>query len=317
MISKIFHRLRPQLGGRGLTLLAAAAAYMSGWTSFSTLAAAAPESIELPAGSPTLHQESTPPEWELPDADNHLRSTLPEMTDSDDLLLPDLRTLPPYDLQIEILPGGIRELRLSNTIWNSGLGALELEGEIEPAARKTRVTQNILSQSGASLEYLVGEFIWHSSHDHWHFGGFSIYELWSLTPDGGLEAVIRSSDKISYCLIDTDVIDRQNEAFSPRRRYYGCGRTLQGLSAGWGDTYKSHLDGQSISLLGVEDGRYALKSIANPDGILLETNANNNAALHFLEISGKQVNLIDSRIFIRLFCQKTEPEVVEKNLCKL
>ncbi len=59
------------------------------------------------------------------------------------LMLPDLRTLPPSDLEIVVLPDGSRELRLSNTIWNSGAGALELEGEINPRTRMTRVVQNV------------------------------------------------------------------------------------------------------------------------------------------------------------------------------
>ena len=48
-------------------------------------------------------------------------------------MLPDLRTLPPSDLEIVILPDGARELRLSNTIWNSGAGAPELEVKLTRA----------------------------------------------------------------------------------------------------------------------------------------------------------------------------------------
>lgn len=317
MIPQIFHGLRPKVGKLGLALLGAAAASLGGWTLFCAQAAAAPASVELSTGASAQHHESELPGWEFSEPDEPLPHKLPGTADGGGWLLPDLRTLPPYDLQIEILPGGARELRLSNTIWNSGLGALELEGEFNSTNRKTRVTQNIFTPPGDQLEHTVGEFIWHPTHDHWHFAGLSIYELWSLTPDGGLESLISSSDKVSYCLIDTDVIDRQNEFFSPRRRYYGCGRTQQGLSAGWGDTYKSHLDGQSITLIGVEDGSYALKSIANPDRLLVEANYTNNVALLFLEVSGEQVKLIDSRIFTRLYCQKIKSGAIEENLCKL
>ncbi len=202
------------------------------------------------------------------------------------LMLPDLRTLPPSDLEIVILPDGSRELRLSNTIWNSGAGALELEGEINPRTRMTRVVQNVHARAGAELAHLVGEFVWHPTHDHWHFAGFSIYELWTLAPSGVLDEIVSSSDKVSYCVIDTDIIDRQNQSFEPRRGYYGCGRALQGLSAGWGDTYKSFLDGQEIHLAGVEDGFYALKSTTNPDASLLEANYSNNAAAALSEHSG-------------------------------
>ena len=208
------------------------------------------------------------------------------------LLLPDLRTLPPYDLKIVALPDGSRELRLSNTIWNSGAGALELEGIHDRRALQTQVIQHVDARVGARLAYPVGEFIFHPTHEHWHFEQFSIYQLWALTPRGELDRPVSSSDKISYCLIDTDIIEPDNPAYQPRRIYYGCGRAFQGLSAGWGDTYKSHLDGQSIQLSGVKDGFYALVSTANPDGILLEADTSNNTAVLYLEIRGESLALL-------------------------
>ena len=112
--------------------------------------------------------------------------------------------------------------------------------------------------------------VWHPTHDHWHLAGFSIYELWTLAPSGTLlDEIISSSDKVSYCVIDTDIINSQNPNFAPRRGYYGCGKALQGLSAGWGDADKSFLDGQEIHLAGAGDGFYALKSTTNPDASLL------------------------------------------------
>jgi len=216
---------------------------------------------------------------------------LPSVSDPR-LLLPDLRTLPPYDLKIVALPDGSRELRLSNTIWNSGAGALELEGIHDRRALQTQVIQHVDARVGARLAYPVGEFIFHPTHEHWHFEQFSIYQLWALTPRGELDRPVSSSDKISYCLIDTDIIEPDNPAYQPRRIYYGCGRAFQGLSAGWGDTYKSHLDGQSIRLSGVKDGFYALVSTANPDGILLEADTSNNTAVLYLEIRGESLALL-------------------------
>jgi len=235
----------------------------------------------------------TPPDPESPAANIPGQFNTRSPAISSRLMLPDLRTLPPDDLEIVILPDGSRELRLSNTIWNSGAGALELEGETNPHTRMTRVVQIVHVRAGAELAHLVGEFVWHPTHDHWHFAGFSIYELWTLGSSGMLAEIVSSSGKVSYCLIDTDVIDRQNQSFEPRRGYYGCGRGLQGLSAGWGDTYKSFLDGQEIHLAGIEDGFYALKSTTNPDLSLLEANYHNNAAVLYLNIQGTRLELID------------------------
>jgi hypothetical protein len=134
--------------------------------------------------------------------------------------------------------------------------------------------------------------------------GFALYRLWSLTLNGGLDRVVSSSDKLSYCLMDTDVIDRQNSGYLPRRRYYECDRSQQGLSAGWGDKYKSYLDGQSLDLSGVRDGYYALESAANPDGVLLETNTGNNSAMVTVEIRGRVVTVVPEEELSERRCEE-------------
>jgi len=205
------------------------------------------------------------------------------------LLLPDLRTLPPYDLEIETMPGGGRELRLSNILWNSGEGPVELLGVLNPATRRTQVYQHIYDADENRYKYLVGEFVYHPTHDHWHTEEFALYQLWSLAPNGNLEQVLASSDKLSYCVMDTDVIARHLEFFSAALNYTGCNRTLQGLSVGWGDEYISTLDGQSLDLSGVPDGYYALQSTSNPNAAIIESNYGNNSALVYVEIRGERV----------------------------
>lgn len=233
------------------------------------------------------------------------------------LLLPDLRTMPPHDLDIVTLADGSRELRLSNTVWNDGAGPLELEGAFNPVTQSTRVVQHVYQPAGTQISSLVGEFTWHETHDHWHFEKFSLYELWTLTPAGGLDVLVSSSDKVSYCVIDTEVIESQMEGFSPLKRYGGCGHTLQGLSVGWGDTYKSYLDGQSIQLGAVEDGFYALKSTANPDGILVEADYDNNTALIYLDIRGEEIALIDLNGYIRRTCQQAGWWTMQGIACRM
>lgn len=202
------------------------------------------------------------------------------------LALPDLRTMPLKDLYIQSLSGGRRLLRLENTVWNSGQGPLELSGEFNPTAQRTRVTQHIYTGEGDPCDVLVGEFVWHSTHAHWHFDELTLYELWTITPDLRLGEVVSSSEKISYCMRDTDVIAAGHPRFSPRRGYWGCDQHHQGLSVGWGDTYKSTFDGQSLDITRLPYGFYALTSTANPNGAILEEREGNNTARVYLEIMG-------------------------------
>jgi hypothetical protein len=205
------------------------------------------------------------------------------------LLWPDLRTLPPSDFEIRNLSRGRRMLRLANTVWNSGQGPLELMGKLNPVTQQTRVQQRLYAEDGAVDAYDVGEFVWHPGHDHWHFEDFAVYQLWSLTPHGELERVVASSIKLSYCLIDTDVANSAHPGFDPRRHYQGCGRTLQGLSIGWGDQYDSFLEGQSLDITGLPDGVYGLVSQVNPGRRLLEADYTNNSAVIYLRLLGDEV----------------------------
>ena len=255
----------------------------------------------------TLPSQAIQPVYLQPipvDSAIEIPADLDEPGASSALSLPDLRTLPPTDLRIAPLAGGKRELRLSNTIWNSGQGPLELSGEINPVTSRTRVHQRITTSNGSLLEVFVGEFIWHPGHDHWHFEDFTLYELWSLQPNGGLDYVVVSSDKLSYCVIDTDPVDRENPAFSPLRNYFDCGQSLQGLSAGWGDTYKSHLDGQALDITHIPDGNYALVSSVNPGTILLEADHNNNRAVVLLEIRGNRLKVVTPEEIRRVNCRE-------------
>jgi len=220
------------------------------------------------------------------------------------MYLPDLQTLPLADLRIQLLAGGRRFLRLENTIWNSGQGPLELVGEFNAATSQTRVRQLIYTANDDRREILVGEFVWHPTHDHWHFDEFTLYELWTVTPDYHLGQVVASSDKLSYCVVDTDVVDPNHPGVSRRQIYAGCGRRLQGLSVGWGDTYKSTIDGQALDLTGIPDGFYALTSTVNPNAVIVEENYSNNSTLVYLEILGDRISLLTLRQIRRAECDE-------------
>ena len=208
-------------------------------------------------------------------------------------LLPDLRTVPPTDLTIEFASGGRRLIRLANLVWNSGAGALELVGALNPSTQQTIVVQQ-LSQSNSDehREYVVGEFVYHPTHGHFHLEEFALYQIWSLTPDGELHSLVASGSKLSYCLMETNVIDRDNPNFTRRRTHTECGQDAQGILPGWGDRYNAELDGQTIDVTHLPNGRYALMSTANPTGALLESDYTNNTGVVLIELRNTRVTVL-------------------------
>ena len=66
-------------------------------------------------------------------------------------------------------------------------------------------------------------------------------------------------------------------------------RERQGISPGWGDTYGASVRGHELNIEAVPDARYALRSTADPENRILESDATNNAAVRYLEIEGTEV----------------------------
>jgi hypothetical protein len=108
-------------------------------------------------------------------------------------------------------------------------------------------------------------FEFHPCHGHYHFKGFASSRLLDLE---GSE--LRTGMKVSFCLLDSIRWERGARA----GRRYNCG--TQGIQAGWGDVYDSGLPGQWIEIGDLPPGDYQLELAVNPDGILAETNYDNN-----------------------------------------
>jgi len=108
-------------------------------------------------------------------------------------------------------------------------------------------------------------FEYHPCHGHYHFKGFASSRLLDLE---GNE--LRSGRKVSFCLLDNIRWDRGARTI----RRFNCGS--QGIQAGWGDVYDSGLPGQWIEIGDLPGGDYQLELTVNPDGILSETNYDNN-----------------------------------------
>jgi hypothetical protein len=207
-------------------------------------------------------------------------------------LLPDLQSLPPTDLKIERLSDGGRQLRLTNVVWNSGDGPLELMGQADEASEQMVVYQRITYSDGSTVGRLVGAFVWHPTHAHFHFENFAQYEIWSVTPQRELHTRLTATDKVSWCVIESNIVDRGVENFAPYRAHTTCDQEIQGLQPGWGDRYGSHLPGQSIDISWLPDGVYALRTVANPGAAIIERSYTNNVATLLLEIAGDRVSVL-------------------------
>lgn len=205
-------------------------------------------------------------------------------------LQPNLTPLPAKDLKLEVRSDGSTYLHFSATNWNKGSGPLELiAGEIDSVNKKRNVYQRIYSNGGGFRDVLAGSFVWHEGHGHFHFEGFAKYILQPVNAPGASE---RISSKTTFCIIDTDRIDIRLTGASKFAVYTTCNSDKQGMSVGWGDTYKYYLSGQEINITGLPDGDYNLIIEVDPKNLLLETNDSDNTSTVLIRIQNGRVKIV-------------------------
>ncbi len=192
-----------------------------------------------------------------------------EIADTDpDEMLPDLVPMPAADLTL--MEGEDGELRLlfSTTYLNQGRGTLELRAD--PKTKGIRadidrdVLQRIYMKDGSYRDKVVGNFLWHQEHLHYHYQDFIVYDL--TVEDGeNLEDLSGILQKSTFCLRDISRILSPVEGKKEEATYKICGKELQGVSVGWGDTYYYNYPDQALNIESLPSGTYRLTFIANPE----------------------------------------------------
>jgi hypothetical protein len=176
-------------------------------------------------------------------------------------------------------------LGFESAAGNVGKGPLVVDGSrdsrrqprmrlVQRIERSDRSTRTVALR--AKLQYVSSP-----THSHWHLLGFMRYEL--RTAAGRR---VRRDRKTGFCLGDRYPLSI-TLAGSPQSALYKdeCGRTdpdllklREGISVGWGDDYKPHLEGQEFDVTTLTEGRYVLVHRVNPERVLRESDYSDNAS---------------------------------------
>jgi hypothetical protein len=107
------------------------------------------------------------------------------------------------------------------------------------------------------------------------------YFLREVTSDDGVGGVVAATQKVAYCLVDTQKAPSPPPGTPATAQYGGvypaCGQ-IMGISVGWLDLYSFQLANQSIVLTGVSSGTYWLEMVADPLNRLAESDETNNSS---------------------------------------
>ncbi len=259
----------------------------------------------------------------------------PRATDEVRDLLPDLVTLAPTDLRIEIPDSGgvgvfmivppevrrlseafgargcgleehldhghLRCLRFSNSVGNIGQGPLEIRLPVAAEAQEGRFVQRVYATDGSVRDVDGGAAEFHPYHAHWHNAAanrYAVFRYDQATATRGEEVGVGT--KAGVCLANVGLVDlglpytqapRWNgtECFAPVAEDNDW---AMGLASNWYDEYPWVLSDQYVDVTGVEDGVYALCSIVNQDGTLVESDAGNNEACAVFRLTGDAVEVL-------------------------
>lgn len=184
-------------------------------------------------------------------------------------------------------------LGFRSAVRNLGRGPLNVTARRPGTATPTMSVDQVIERSDAphALVEAVGRlrYVRSPDHEHWHLLGFERYEL---RRQAGRAAVV-TDRKTGFCLGDRYRVRGRRLPARPASPVYtercGLGRThllalTQGISVGYGDDYEPTLEGQSLRLTGLPDGRYVLVHRVNVDRALRESKYGNNAASMLVEL---------------------------------
>lgn len=223
--------------------------------------------------------------------------------------LPDLQAMLPTDLRIDKETGN-KQLRFSITFVNSGYGPMELRSQTDQSSGDFSVQQYLFGQDQMMVVDLEGAFTYSQSHGHTHWENFALYEIWTVTPAGELDQVMVAEDKVGFCLLDLDTVSgvwlsknvRYELDILENPEYTGCGNTRQGISAGWVDTYESHLAGQALDIEGLNNGVYALRSTLDPVSVFHEADSENNSAVIYFVLHDNEICVMGEEFSLLNLC---------------
>lgn len=202
-----------------------------------------------------------------------------------ELVCPNLRMAPPFDLRPKRTPSGRLLLRMGNRIVNVGPGAAELRGRRVSAdemqarqivARRDPAAGRVSLDTGARV---VWKYVDRRRGSYWKMADAARFELWSIDPTTGARAaLVRVGPKLVYCLRD---LFRRVGTRTGRLVYPACSedraqRTVTlGISTDWADGYPFRYPENWIDVTGLA-GCFVVVHRADPLNRIAETDEADN-----------------------------------------
>ncbi len=157
------------------------------------------------------------------------------------------------------------------------------------------VLQRVYRSDETSRDKVVGNFMWHQEHLHYHFADFVEYDLEAVdAPQAPDLSGVRV--KSTFCVRDVSLVEGDFPNRPEEAAYTICGKERQGISVGWGDTYFYSYPDQRLNVTDLTSGTYRLSFTVNPAERFDEVSfANNKSSIVFrLNQATKKVEVLET-----------------------
>lgn len=218
--------------------------------------------------------------------------------------------------------GARKCMRFGNGVGNPGDGPMQIrlslqEGALALGDAGGRFVQEVRRADGGLDSHEVGPAVFHPSHEHWHYDGFALFELYAVDPATGLRGELaRSHHKSGFCFLDWDEMREGTTVPADQERAEtdclvpGLGAAFSGsteppawtngISRGWYDFYEPELTDQYVDIDGLPAGLYELVATADPEHTLAELDPTDNQSSLLLRIAGDDVQVVEERGHFRV-----------------
>jgi Lysyl oxidase len=203
-------------------------------------------------------------------------------------ILPDLvadAPIPSKAPEVYVDGSGSRLLiRLDGYVHNAGAGPLDIRGTNNVNGTMTSVSQLIYDSNPAvpptPLFHNPAPRVFYESadfHNHFHLRSAMRYSMWNSTRT----AEAAPGQKVGFCLVDSEPVEAGPGAtpvYKSTDNHFcehdspSIPSVFMGVSAGWRDYYSANLSFQWIDASDVAPGQYWMRTDADPDGVVQESN---------------------------------------------
>ncbi|MDP3985665.1 MAG: PQQ-dependent sugar dehydrogenase, partial [bacterium] len=208
----------------------------------------------------------------------------------EEAILPDLAPLAARDLFLS-QQSGRKILKFTAMFLNKGKGIFELiaDPQFKDSTEDGYLDtfEHLVRPDGSFRNRMVGNFLWHELHQHYHYDNFADYVFELVKPATPLVGPIPPAitKKTTFCMRDDVPVALDLPNASPTKIFAVCGRYRQGVSVGWADKYNYTLPDQFIDVHDLPAGVYRLSFVVDPLKRFVEGDQNNNVSVVLLELN--------------------------------